>query len=90
MTLDGLHPRQFLDLHLLLQIQEQQRAASPEGAVDGRIETAQRGVRNAGRAQGRRELRQHLGQHFARGNDAALDERLDRIAHAALKLANNG
>ncbi len=70
----------------MLQPQEQQGAPPAERGVQGRMEPAQLGSLDAGRAHLRGDLRQERGEHLARGDHPALHELIDRRLEAALDL----
>jgi hypothetical protein len=77
-TGDGRDPRQLLEPRLVLQVQQQQRAAPAERLVGGGHEPAQGLVPVPHGRGGGGELWHELGQHFGGRDDAALDELLDR------------
>jgi hypothetical protein len=73
----------------VLEVEQQQRAATAKGRVDLAVEVAQAGLGDPGGGDLRGDLRQHDRQHLGRGDHAVLDQVGDRGLERAADLGEH-
>lgn len=84
--LDRGDPRELAELHLALEVEQQQGAPPPKGHVGRLVDAAQRRILDARRAHPGSERGQERRHHLRRAHDALLDQRLERRLEAAARL----
>ena len=75
-SLEGCHPRQFLELHLPFQVEQQQTPALPESPIDGGEQRADQGIICRGCHLLGGELRNQRRQHLRRRHHPEFDQLL--------------
>src|SRR5262249_10860539 len=86
--IDRSDPGKFLQLDLMLQIQQQKGSTAPKCLVDRAIQPTKIRIRDAGRADLRRNLRKNLRENVARRDASTFDKLLNRCFPASFNLVN--